>query len=129
MQFLIIMALMLGVMYVLMVRPQRQKQSQQQAMINDASVGDDVLTTGGIYGTITQAEGDDVVVEIASGISVHMTRRGIAAVLPPEEDVEDDDDLLEAEDDVDEADEGAVTDSEEAVRSAASDASNGDERR
>ena len=96
MQFLIIMALMLGVMYVLMVRPQRQKQSQQQAMINDASVGDDVLTTGGIYGTITQAEGDDVVVEIASGISVHMTRRGIAAVLPPEEDVEDDDDLDEA---------------------------------
>ncbi len=138
MQFLIIMALMLGVMYVLMVRPQRQKQSQQQAMINDASVGDDVLTTGGIYGTITQAEGDDVVVEIASGISVHMTRRGIAAVLPPEEDFEDDDDLLEAEDDDvdeaedddgDEADEGAVTDGEEAVRSAASDVSNGDERR
>ena len=130
MQFLIIMALMLGVMYVLMVRPQRQKQSRQQAMINDASVGDDVLTTGGIYGTITEAEGDDVVVEIASGISVHMTRRGIAAVLPPEEDVEDDDDLLEAEDDdVDEADEGPVTDGEEAVRSAASDVSNGDERR
>jgi preprotein translocase subunit YajC len=124
------MALMLGVMYVLMVRPQRQKQSQQQAMINDASVGDDVLTTGGIYGTITEAEGDDVVVEIASGISVHMTRRGIAAVLPPEEDVEDDDDLLEAEDDdVDEADEGPVTDGEEAVRRAASDVSNGDERR
>jgi preprotein translocase subunit YajC len=129
-QFLIIMALMLGVMYVLMVRPQRQKQSQQQAMINDASVGDDVLTTGGIYGTITEAEGDDVVVEIASGISVHMTRRGIAAVLPPEEDLEDDDDLLEAEDDdVHESDEGAVTDGEEAVRSAASDVSNGDERR
>jgi len=124
------MALMLGVMYVLMVRPQRQKQSQQQAMINDASIGDDVLTTGGIYGTITEAEGDDVVVEIASGISVHMTRRGIAAVLPPEEDVEDDDDLLEAQDDeVDEADEGPVTDGEEAVRSAASDVSNGDERR
>ena len=129
MQFLIIMALMLGVMYVLMVRPQRQKQSQQQAMINDASVGDDVLTTCGIYGTITKAEGDDDVVEIASGISVHMTRRGIAAVLPPEEDVEDDDDLLEAEDDVDEADEGAVTDGEEAVRSSASDVSNGDDRR
>jgi preprotein translocase subunit YajC len=100
-------------------------------MINDASVGDDVLTTGGIYGTITEAEGDDVVVEIASGISVHMTRRGIAAVLPPEEDVEDDDDFDEVEDDddVDEADEGAVTDGEEAVRSTASDVSNGDERR
>ena len=131
MQFLIIMALMLGVMYVLMIRPQRHKQSQQQAMINDASVGDDVLTTGGIYGTITRAEGDDVVVEIASGITVHMTRRGIAAVLPPEEEIDADDDLLDAEeeDGVAEADEAAVTDGEEAVRSAASDVSNGDERR
>ena len=75
------MVLMLGVMYVLMIRPQRQRQAQQQTMIGDAGVGDDVLTTGGIYGTITHAEGDDIVVEIASGVTVHMTRRGIAAVL------------------------------------------------
>ena len=109
MQFLIIMVLMLGVMYVLMIRPQRQRQAQQQAMIDGASVGDDVLTTGGIYGTITEVEGDDIVVEIANGVTVHMTRRGIAAVLPPEEDVEDDDDVVEASSrttSVDEADEG-----------------------
>ena len=86
MQFLIIMVLMLGVMYVLMIRPQRQRQAQQQSMIDGASVGDDVLTTGGIYGTISEAEGDDIVVEIANGVTVHMTRRGIAAVLPPESD-------------------------------------------
>jgi len=88
--FLIIMVLLLVVMYVLMIRPQRQRQAQQQAMIQGANVGDDVLTTGGIYGTVTEAEGDDVVVEIAQGLQVHMTRRGIAAVLPPEE--EDDPD-------------------------------------
>ena len=86
MQFLIIMVLMLGVMYVLMIRPQRQRQAQQQSMIDGASVGDDVLTTGGIYGTISEVEGDDIVVEIANGVTVHMTRRGIAAVLPPEPD-------------------------------------------
>jgi preprotein translocase subunit YajC len=110
-QFLIIMALMLGVMYVLMIRPQRQKQAQQQTMIENAGVGDDVLTTGGIYGTVTEAEGDDVVVEIASGVSVHMTRRGIAAVLPPEEAEEEYEDaestrrraLEEAEAELDEA--------------------------
>ena len=65
MQFLIIMVLMLGVMYVLMIRPQRQRQAQQQSMIDGAGVGDDVLTTGGIYGTISEVEGDDIVVEIA----------------------------------------------------------------
>jgi preprotein translocase subunit YajC len=143
-QFVIIMALMLGVMYVLMIRPQRQKQSQQQSMIEDAGVGDDVLTTGGIYGTITQAEGDDVVVEIATDLHVHMTRRGIAAVLPPEEEEEDEEDAAEDEDDAEETDdelvaqaddssydgdEGAVTDEEEAVRSGAADGSTGDDRR
>ena len=129
MQFLIIMVLMLGVMYVLMIRPQRQRQAQQQSMIGDAGVGDDVLTTGGIYGTITHAEGDDIVVEIGSGVTVHMTRRGIAAVLPPED--EDDDVVegeLEGDEDADEGDEEAVTDGEEAVRSVVGEASAGDGR-
>jgi preprotein translocase subunit YajC len=128
-QFLIIMVLMLGVMYVLMIRPQRQRQAQQQTMINEASVGDDVLTTGGIYGTITQAEDDDIVVEIAKDVSVHMTRRGIAAVLPPEEEEDEDVDAELADAEAgDEADEGAVTDGEEAVRSASGSASSGDDR-
>jgi preprotein translocase subunit YajC len=129
-QFLIIMVLMLGVMYVLMIRPQRQRQAQQQSMIDGAGVGDDVLTTGGIYGTISEVEGDDIVVEIASGVTVHMTRRGIAAVLPPEDEA---DDVVEGEledaESLDEADEDAVTDSEEPVRAAAGDVSAGDDRR
>ena len=140
MQFLIIMALMLGVMYVLMIRPQRQRQAQQQSMIDNAGVGDDVLTTGGIYGTITQIEGDDVVVELAPSLTVHMTRRGIAAVLPPEEDEEDgeledeeDDAVVVDEDSIPEAsmngDESAVTDGEEAVRTAVGDTPAEDDRR
>ena len=140
MQFLIIMALMLGVMYVLMIRPQRQRQAQQQSMIDNAGVGDDVLTTGGIYGTITQIEGDDVVVELAPSLTVHMTRRGIAAVLPPEEN-EVDDELEDEEDDADvvdedsvpeasaNGDESAVTDGEEAVRTAVGDTPAEDDRR
>jgi preprotein translocase subunit YajC len=131
-QFLIIMVLMLGVMYVLMIRPQRQRQAQQQSMIDGASVGDDVLTTGGIYGTISEVEGDDIVVEIANGVTVHMTRRGIAAVLPPDEDESADDVVegeIEADDGFEDADEAAVTDGEEVVRAAAADASNGDDRR
>ncbi|MGH3127530.1 MAG: preprotein translocase subunit YajC [Gaiellaceae bacterium] len=126
MQFLIIMVLMLGVMYVLMIRPQRQRQAQQQSMIDGAGVGDDVLTTGGIYGTISEVEGDDIVVEIASGVTVHMTRRGIAAVLPPED--EEDEEVEELED-AEEQDESAVTDGEEAVSAAAGDVSAGEDRR
>jgi preprotein translocase subunit YajC len=122
-QFLIIMVLMLGVMYVLMIRPQRQRQAEMQSIIDSADVGDDVLTTGGIYGTITEVEGDDIVVEIARDVTVHMTRRGIAAVLPPEEE-----EVEEAAEEEDDGDEGVVTDGEEAVRSAVGNAPSGDDR-
>jgi hypothetical protein len=91
-------------------------------MIDGAEVGDDVLTTGGIYGTISQAEGDDIVVEIADGVTVHMTRRGIAAVLPPEEDEKDVEEASEQ-------DESDVTDDEEPVSAATGDVPAGDERR
>src|SRR5262245_30994751 len=110
------MVLLLGVMYVLMIRPQRKRQQDHQSMIDSCGVGEDVLTTGGIYGTVTRAEGDDLVVEIADGITVHMTRRGIAAVLPPEDEEEDegveDDELDEA---LEDADEGSITVDEEPV--------------
>jgi preprotein translocase subunit YajC len=97
-------------------------------MIDKAGVGDDVLTQGGIYGTITEVEGDDIVVDLGNGLEVHMTRRGIAAVLPPEEDEEADDaeeDEIDAEAeevfdaDVESDDEASVSAEEEAVTSAA----------
>jgi len=126
--FLIVMVLLLVVMYVLMIRPQRQRQRDHQSLIEDAGVGDDILTTGGIYGTITRAEGDDVVVEIADGLNVHMTRRGIAAVLPPEDEAAPETIDAEAvEEPVD--DEPAVTAREEAVTSEAdAEATAGDRR-
>lgn len=99
MSFLVVMVLLLVVMYVLMIRPQRQRQREHQTMIDRAGVGDDILTTGGIYGTITEADGDDIVVELAEGLSVHMTRRGIAAVLPPEDEDEEEPAELEADED------------------------------
>ena len=118
MNFVIVMVLMLVVMYVLMIRPQRQRQAQQQSMIDAAGVGDDILTTGGIYGTIRESDGDDIVVRLAEGLDVHMTRRAIAAVLPPED--EDEDAVVDGEATevaLDEPDEAAVADGEDAVRS------------
>ncbi len=120
MSFLIVMVLLLVVMYVLMIRPQRQRQQAMQSTIEKAGVGDDILTTGGIYGTIVRVEDEDIVVEIAENLTVHMTRRAIAAVLPPEDEAEGEDDaktmresaLDEAEAELDEA---AVRAREEAV--------------
>jgi len=76
--FIIIIAFLL--LYLIVVRPQRRRQSQQQQMISDLEVGDEVLTAGGIYGTVSGIDEDEVTVEIAPQLEVRVARRAIAGV-------------------------------------------------
>ena len=76
--FIIVIAFLL--LYLIVVRPQKRRQNQQQQMISELRVGDEVLTAGGIYGTVSQLEEDLVTVEIAPGTEVRVARRAIAGV-------------------------------------------------
>ena len=65
--------------YFLLIRPQRNRQRAQQALISALEVGDEVLTTGGIFGTIVEIDDEGVLtVEIAPGTRVRILRQGIA---------------------------------------------------
>ena len=75
--FIIIIAFLL--LYLLFVRPQKTRQNEQQQMISELRVGDEVLTVGGIYGTVSQLDEDLVTVEIAPETEVRVAPRAIAA--------------------------------------------------
>jgi preprotein translocase subunit YajC len=66
--------------YFLLIRPQRNRQKAQQALLSSIEVGDEVMTTGGIFGTIIEIddEAGTVIVEIAPGTRVRMLRQGIS---------------------------------------------------
>ncbi len=100
--FIIIIAFLL--LYLLFVRPQKRRQNEQAQMISELRVGDEVLTVGGIYGTIAELDDDRVTVEIAPKLEVQVSRRAIAGVTrePDELEVEE---TAEAEEP--EADEGS----------------------
>ena len=71
----IMMLLMFGVFYLLIIRPQARKQKEHQEMLNKLGVGAKVITRGGIIGTITGTQGDDVVVlEIQEKVRVQVPR-------------------------------------------------------
>jgi len=72
--------LMIVGFYFLLIRPQRNRQRAQQALLSALEVGDEVMTTGGIFGTIIEIDEDEgvIVVEIAPGTRVRMIRNGIA---------------------------------------------------
>jgi preprotein translocase subunit YajC len=89
--FLFIIVIGFLLVYLLFVRPNKRRQTAQQQMTNDLQVGDEVLTVGGIYGTVTQLEDDLVTVEIAPQTEVRVARRAIAGVSrEPEEDETED---------------------------------------
>jgi preprotein translocase subunit YajC len=65
-------------MYFLMIRPQRRRVREQAAMQSDLGVGDEIVTTAGIYGFITGFDEDRVWVEIDDDVQVRIARAAIA---------------------------------------------------
>lgn len=61
-------------MYFLMIRPQRKRMRDQQAMQSSLEVGDEVMTASGIYGFITGFEDDIVWVEIDDDVQIRVSR-------------------------------------------------------
>ena len=57
------MVIIFGIMYFLMIRPQKKEQKRLQAMLNSMEVGDSVVTTSGFYGVVIDMTEEDVIVE------------------------------------------------------------------
>lgn len=94
MSSLIIIIAMFGLLWVLLIRPQRAKQQQQQHMLSAVEPGDEILTVGGLYGIVQELdEDDDLIVEIAEGIHVRVARRAVATVVKPDDEDADDEAL------------------------------------
>jgi preprotein translocase subunit YajC len=83
--FLLIILVLFGVMYFVMIRPQRNKQRQAQQTQRQVGDGARVRTTAGMYGTIIEGDADNVLVEFAPGVRIKMMRRAIMNVVPDDE--------------------------------------------
>jgi len=60
------MVVLFGIMYFLMLRPQKKEQKRLQAMLNDMEVGDSIVTTSGFYGVVIDMTDEDVIVEFGN---------------------------------------------------------------
>ncbi|HEX6353783.1 preprotein translocase subunit YajC [Actinophytocola sp.] len=101
---LLLMFGLLGVMMYFMTRRQRRAQEQQQALQNSLDVGDRVMTTSGLYGTVTDSsDSATITIEIADGVETEWLRAAVREkVGPVDEAVDEDTDVVEVEDVVEE---------------------------
>jgi preprotein translocase subunit YajC len=80
---LILFPLLLAGMYLLVIRPQQKKLKAQRDLIASIEVGDEVVTAGGIIGTVRVLAGDRVFLEVADGVELRILRGAISRTIDP----------------------------------------------
>ncbi|MGI5952651.1 MAG: preprotein translocase subunit YajC [Brooklawnia sp.] len=89
MEVFLMLAVFIGLMYVLMVLPQRKKMEQQRKMIAALQPGSRVMLNTGLFGTIRATGDAQLVVELAPGVEVTVLKQAVARMaLPDEEEFE-----------------------------------------
>jgi preprotein translocase subunit YajC len=105
---LILILIVVVAFYFLMIRPQQRRKQQAAQKSNNVEPGARVRTTAGMYATVVDVDGDDVILEVAPGVEVRYMKRAIMEVVSPGEPV--DETVMDADDADADADDDSDTD-------------------
>lgn len=72
--------LIIGIFYLLIYRPMRRRQKSHEAMLGSLKNGDKVITSGGVYGTITGIRDNTVLLKVADQVKVEIAKSAIASM-------------------------------------------------
>ena len=79
---LVFPVILIAIMYFLMIRPQMKRQKEHKAMLDKLAKGDEVITNGGIAGSVVAIGEVFITIEVANGVELRVQRGAIANVLP-----------------------------------------------
>src|SRR5262249_21365378 len=99
----IYLVILVAAFYFLIVRPQRRNAMIRRQLLNAVEVGDEIVTTGGVYGTVVAIEDDTLEIEIAPDVVVKLARGAVGARITPESEYDDEEDDEDDDEDDDEA--------------------------
>jgi preprotein translocase subunit YajC len=78
---LIFLVAMAGLLWFLLIRPQRQRQAAHVRLLDHVAPGDDVVTAGGLLGTVRRIADDHIVLEVAPDTEIRIAREAITGIL------------------------------------------------
>lgn len=84
-QFPVMMLILFGIMYFLMIRPQRRREKERKEMLNNVKSGARVLLTSGIIGEVLNVKENTLVIKIADNTKVECVRAAISQILQKDE--------------------------------------------
>jgi len=75
---LIFLVLLVGIFYFMLIRPQKRRVDQHRTLIESLGLGDEIVTIGGMFGTIKNIHDEDIELEIASGTVIRIVKTAVA---------------------------------------------------
>jgi preprotein translocase subunit YajC len=75
---LIFLGLMLVIFYFMLIRPQKRRAQQHRSLMDSLDEGDEVVTIGGLYGTVTRLADAEVDLEVAPGTTIRFLKSAVA---------------------------------------------------
>ncbi|NDH96051.1 MAG: preprotein translocase subunit YajC [Actinobacteria bacterium] len=87
---LVFLALLLGVMYFILIRPQQRQVKEQQARIRSLEAGMIVVTNSGIHGAIAEVEDKVIWLEVAPEVELKISKGAVAEIITDDDDENDD---------------------------------------
>jgi preprotein translocase subunit YajC len=94
---LVWIVLLVGLFWMLILRPQRNARRRSAELVESLEVGDEVITVGGLYGHIVSIGDGEVELEVAEDVILRFARRAIAGKAPSDPEEYDDDEIEDAE--------------------------------
>ena len=79
---ILILVVFVAIFYFMLIRPQQKRMKEQQAMLSKLASGDEVVTSGGILGRITEVGESFVTLEVADGVRIRVQRTQITQLMP-----------------------------------------------
>jgi preprotein translocase subunit YajC len=79
---ILILVVFVAIFYFMLIRPQQKRMKEQQQMLSKLANGDEVVTSGGILGRITEVGESFVTLEVANGVRIHVQRAQISQLMP-----------------------------------------------
>lgn len=74
---IIFLVFLIGIFYLMLIRPQRKRVEQHRKLIESVDVGDEVITIGGMYGRVKAIGDEEIELEVSPGTSVRFTKSAI----------------------------------------------------
>jgi preprotein translocase subunit YajC len=78
---ILILPILILIMYFMLIRPQQQRMKAHQRILAALDVGDDVVTSSGIYGRISDVDGDTLFLLVADGVEIKITKESVAGLV------------------------------------------------